>query len=377
VCVAMSLAIIFEDSFTHKTMIDAVLAPCGHSFGRETIAKHLESNNTCPVCQAPLNSTELVPNANLRAAIVKCNSLEKISDEAVEEVLDLPRNGDRRGLGITMAVQLWSVNRVVEWLSDFPEWVSDPSVAREQNIDGKAFTTLSVDGIVTKLAVSNDDAARALFDHKQKLLVVSDCLGVPGNYSGDNVAPPAVVTTSTAKTKDADDSDVTTEEEDLKEHKSADPIKETVEKEPTPGGCFCCMGHEKWEGFSEGLEGCSEGWWNCCHIKCYRPLGSVWCRLWCGEWGSPGMKKFACACAPCFGLLLVLALICEYFAYFWLLWLIVIGVIILAVVLVVVVVVLLLVGLVVLFVIGILLSILGILCWPCLFVCQIVRAFLK
>ncbi len=53
-----------------------MVAPCGHSFSRESIERWVrdDAKHFCPLCRQALTLDELHPNFSLRDAVEKCTS---------------------------------------------------------------------------------------------------------------------------------------------------------------------------------------------------------------------------------------------------------------------------------------------------------------
>ena len=77
----------FEDPITHEEIKKAVLLPCGHTFGEESIAMWLSQieHQSCPSCKNATNLSNIKPDYGLRSAIEKMpNLIKKLIREAVE-----------------------------------------------------------------------------------------------------------------------------------------------------------------------------------------------------------------------------------------------------------------------------------------------------
>jgi len=82
----------FEDPISFEPIIDAVITLCGHSFSQSTLDDWLQKQSTCPLCNAPLQASNVVPNLALRDAIAKYDQLkqniEKNSENEVRDTIE-------------------------------------------------------------------------------------------------------------------------------------------------------------------------------------------------------------------------------------------------------------------------------------------------
>ncbi|GAB5411418.1 MAG: hypothetical protein ChlgKO_05320 [Chlamydiales bacterium] len=91
----------FLDPITHEIIIKAVILPCGHTFGANSITVWIrdENHQTCPTCSHSTTLTDLVPNFALREAIEAFpNFAKKQVAQAVDEQTEGLRNTFRRAM---------------------------------------------------------------------------------------------------------------------------------------------------------------------------------------------------------------------------------------------------------------------------------------
>ena len=74
----MNMLKAFECPLTGEVMKDPVMAMDNYSYEREAINKWFENNNTSPVTGENLSSTSLIPNKNLKGAIIWFQNQEKL-----------------------------------------------------------------------------------------------------------------------------------------------------------------------------------------------------------------------------------------------------------------------------------------------------------
>jgi hypothetical protein len=66
--------LIFCFETTPSRQEEAMVAPCGHSFSRESIERWVrdDAKHFCPLCRQALTLDQLHPNFSLRDAVEKC-----------------------------------------------------------------------------------------------------------------------------------------------------------------------------------------------------------------------------------------------------------------------------------------------------------------
>jgi len=151
-----------EDPITLDLLEDAMVAPCGHSFSKESIERWVNTDGKgfCPLCKTSLTIAQLHPNYALRDAV---NNYKATHGEAAT---------DRRGLSITKPVETWTVQETHEWFSNFDDWIEDVVLVDEHQIDGAILVTMTRQDLIDKLMVSEESVDK-LVDQISKVKTIS------------------------------------------------------------------------------------------------------------------------------------------------------------------------------------------------------------
>eukprot|EP01090_Pellita_catalonica_P020826 TRINITY_DN7626_c0_g1_i1.p1 TRINITY_DN7626_c0_g1~~TRINITY_DN7626_c0_g1_i1.p1 ORF type:complete len:639 (+),score=158.78 TRINITY_DN7626_c0_g1_i1:2057-3973(+) len=144
---SMGMSFIFEDPISFELMEEAVMTPCGHSFSKGTLEDWLAKHASCPLCNAQLNPTAVLPNYKLRDAIVKYKRFingEDVSQDSPtstpepkkikKEKKEIPKQTLQRPgtptLGrpittpVTKTVMVTNEIGVWEWKNDSGAWIA-------------------------------------------------------------------------------------------------------------------------------------------------------------------------------------------------------------------------------------------------------------
>jgi len=306
----------FEDPITLDLMEDAVMAPCGHSFSKDSIEQWLapQGQDFCPLCKQRFASKELRPNYALRDAI-----------ERFKQTHGLPAT-DRLGLDITKPIATWSVDETQKWIENFPDWVEDSILIQEHRIDGQTLAQMSEEELMDKLQVPAEHIP-SLMDKIEKVKRISK------NWDQAALVHPLSMDKGGSPSKEETDSEPTsTPLHGANIEQQQGPVEAAPrgpgEDDPEPscwGSCSDCRSCDAAKETETGccifecndccLCQCAHGWYECCSFSIYRSPGALFCEFCGGQGATYTRRTFWGICFIPFLMILLFLLFLE--AVFW------------------------------------------------------------
>ncbi|ELR16629.1 Ubox domain containing protein [Acanthamoeba castellanii str. Neff] len=288
---------ILEDPITLDLMEEAMVAPCGHSFSRESIERWVrdDAKHFCPLCRQALTLDQLRPNFSLRDAVEKY------------KVANGEPATDRRGLNITRPIAQWSVAETQEWISNFEDWVEDSVLITEHKIDGQTLARMTEEELKDKLNVTDDNVG-PLMDKIAKIKNISNHLTNADRV--ETVVMDKKPAASTSGSSGVGDIEAGGGGAGAGDNNSRGWFGRRVDlaKESETG---CCL----FECERSFLCECAHGWYKGCHFKPYRPPAAIFCEHCGGKSATYARRTFWGICFIPFVMIILFLLFLE--AAFW------------------------------------------------------------